>query len=102
MLDTSAGHRVAVELELTAKSARRMTRIMTAYASDASVDAVLYLVPTRALAQLVSDAARRAGISDLVHVQRIAPDGIAGASLTTVRPAGRSASRGAQRGEAGR
>ena len=53
MLDTRGGHRVAVELELTAKSARRMARIMTGYASDASVDAVLYLVPTRAIAQVV-------------------------------------------------
>jgi hypothetical protein len=97
MLDTSGGHRVAVELELTAKSARRMARIMTGYASDASVDGVLYLVPTRAVAQVVSDAARRAGISDLVHVQRIAPDGIAGASLTHMRSAQPSTARGAER-----
>jgi len=102
MLDTSGGHRVAVELELTAKSARRMARIMTGYASDASVDAVLYLVPTRALAQVVSDAARRAGISDLVHVQRIAPYGIVGASAANVRSARRSTSRGADRGGAER
>jgi hypothetical protein len=102
MLDTSGGHRVAVELELTAKSARRMARIMTGYASDASVDAVLYLVPTRALAQVVSDAARRAGISDLVHVQRIAPDGIAGASAANVRSTRRSTSRSADRGAVGR
>ena len=102
MLDTSGGHRVAVELELTAKSSRRMARIMTGYASDASVDAVLYLVPTRALAQVVSDAARRAGISDLVHVQRIAPNGIAGASAANVRSTRRSASRVAGRDAAGR
>jgi hypothetical protein len=100
MLDTRGGHRVAVELELTAKSARRMARIMTGYASDASVDAVLYLVPTGALARLVSDAARRAAISDLVHVQRIAPDGIVGASAANVRSTLRSRSRGADRGEA--
>jgi hypothetical protein len=102
MLDTSSGHRVAVELELTAKSARRMARIMTGYASDASVDTVLYLVPTGALARVVSDAARRTGISDLVHVQRIAPDGIVGASAANVRSTRRSTSRGADRGGAGR
>jgi hypothetical protein len=79
VLDTRTGHRVAVELELTAKSRGRMSRIMTAYASDARVDAVLYLVPTAAIARLVSDAARQAGIADLVHVQRLAPDAIHGA-----------------------
>jgi hypothetical protein len=79
VLDTRSGHRVAVELELTAKSRGRMSRIMTAYASDARVDAVLYLVPTAAIARLVSDAARQAGIADLVHVQRLAPDAIHGA-----------------------
>jgi hypothetical protein len=98
MLDTSGGHRVAVELELTAKSARRMARIMTGYASDASVDSVLYLVPTSALTQVVTDAARRAGISDLVHVQRIAPYGIVGTSLADAGSARRSASRGAELG----
>jgi len=102
MLDTGGGHRVAVELELTTKSARRMARIMTGYASDASVDAVLYLVPTRALGQVVTDAARRAGISDLVHVQRIAPDGIAGASLANVGSARRATSRNAELGRAER
>jgi hypothetical protein len=102
MLDTRGGHRVAVELELTAKSARRMARIMTGYASDASVDAVLYLVPSRALAQVVSDAARRAGISDLVHVQRLAPDGIPGASPANRRSARRSTSRGPERPGPGR
>jgi hypothetical protein len=102
MLDTSGGHRVAVELELTAKSARRMARIMTGYASDGSVDAVLYLVPTMALARLVSDAARRAGISDLVHVQRIATDGIVGASAASLRTTRRSRSRGTGRREAER
>ncbi len=77
MLDTSGGHRVAVELELTAKSSRRMARIMTGYASDASVDAVA--LPgahqrTRCSSSRMPPAAR--GSRDLVHMQRIAPDGI--------------------------
>ena len=91
MLNTRSGHRVAVELELTAKSSGRMSRIMTAYASDARVDVVLYLVPTPALARLVSNAARKAGIADLVHVQRLAPGAIQGApSHTLDRAGGRS------------
>ena len=87
-----SGHRVAVELELTAKSPSRMARIMTAYASDGNVDAVIYVVQNRAIAQLVSDAARRAGIADIIHLLRLGPDGIAGAgyrSPNAVRTAGR-------------
>ena len=89
-----SGHRVAVELELTAKSPGRMTRIMTAYASDSNIDAVIYVVQNRAIAQLVSDAARRAGIADIVHIRRLASDGIAGAgyrSPAAARTAGRHA-----------
>jgi hypothetical protein len=87
MLDLASGHRVAVELELTQKSSRRLSRIMTAYASDASVDAVLYLTATKTLADRVTEAARRAGIGDIVHVQRLAPGGIAGAPTASVRRA---------------
>ena len=47
MLDMATGHRVAVELELTAKSSRRLSRIMTGYASDARIDSVLYLAANR-------------------------------------------------------
>jgi len=79
MIDTAGGHRVAVELELTQKSAERMRRIMTAYATDSRIDAVLYVVPSRRLAELVTESARRAGVADIVHVKRLAPDGIAGA-----------------------
>jgi hypothetical protein len=96
VLDTSSGHRVAVELELTAKSRGRMSRIMSAYASDGRVDAVLYLVPTAAIARLVSDAARQAGIADLVHVQRLAPDAIQGAPAHAIDRAS-SRTRGAAR-----
>jgi hypothetical protein len=78
LLHTVSGHQVAVELELTAKSRQRMSRIMTAYASDPRIDAVVYLVPAQHLATLVSDAARRAGISDLVDIRMIAGDRIHG------------------------
>ena len=87
MLDTTSGHRVAVELELTLKSSGRIGRIMSSYASDATVDEVLYLVANRAIGNRVLEAARRAGIPELVHVQMLAPDGIAGAEV------GRSVSR---------
>ncbi len=102
-LTLRSGHQIAVELELTAKSSHRMARIMTAYASETSIDAVLYVVPSRAIAQLVNDAARRAGIADIVRVGRLAAGGVpdAGPSVApaAVRPApGRSRLRvGAER-----
>lgn len=74
LLRTASGHEVAIELELTRKSTRRVERIMTAYASDARIDAVLYLVPSAAIASAVADAAARVGVSELVHVQRLAPE----------------------------
>lgn len=72
LLETRSGHRVAIELELTAKSARRLDRIMRTYAASAQIDAVLYLCPAGRIAHGLSAAARRAGISDIVHVQRLA------------------------------
>lgn len=98
MLELASGHRVAVELELTAKSSRRMGRIMTAYASDARVDHVLYLVETRSIANRVLAAAEHAGIPERVHVQLLASDGIEGAELGLER--GRAGSRQRERGPA--
>jgi hypothetical protein len=89
-LDTGSGYRVAVELELTAKSAGRMNRIMNAYASDARVDHVLYVVANRSIASRVRESARRAGIPERVHVQLLAADGIAGAEIGRIRNAGRT------------
>jgi len=85
VLDMASGHRVAVELELTAKSSGRMNRIMSAYASDARIDHVLYLAANSSIAARVQESARRAGIPERVHVQLLAPDGIAGADVGTVR-----------------
>lgn len=82
LLDTQAGHRLAVELELSNKGRRRLDRIMEAYASDMGVDAVLYLVKDPRLGELVRAAAGRAGIADRVHVRRIA-----GAEIGGVAPA---------------
>jgi hypothetical protein len=72
LLETRTGHRVAVELELTSKSAHRLQRIMRTYAAAPQIDAVLYLCPGGRVARGVSAAARRAGIGDIVHVQLLA------------------------------
>jgi len=79
LMTAATGHRVAVELELTTKSADRLRQIMRAYASDHRIAAVLYLVPDAAGARRIETAARRAGIAPLVHVQRLAVGGIHGA-----------------------
>lgn len=78
MVTTAAGQRVAIELELTAKSARRLATIMRAYAGDGRIDGVLYVVPTDALARKVSAAAAEAGIGQIVRVQRLTREGIHG------------------------
>lgn len=79
MLETATGHRVAVELELTGKGGRRLDRIMLGYAGDPRVDAVLYLCPRGRIGLQIQAAARRAGISNRVHVQVLAPGSPAGA-----------------------
>ncbi len=79
LLETTTGHRVAIELELTAKGPRRLDRIMLGYAADARVDAVLYLCPTRAMGIRVQAAARRAAVSDRVQVQLLSPGSPTGA-----------------------
>jgi hypothetical protein len=65
------GHRIAVELELSAKHRGRLEGILAGYAADARIDVVLYLVDRRSVATAVQASARRLGISDLVHVQRV-------------------------------
>ncbi len=69
LLTSASGKRVAIELELTAKGSGRLQRIMMGYAADARIDAVLYLVPGRSLGERIAQAARAAGIGDLVSVQ---------------------------------
>ena len=70
LVRTAGGRRIAVELELTAKTPRRLDTIMRGYAGDGSVDGVLYLVPNQSLMRLVGAAVARAGLGDLVRVQR--------------------------------
>jgi hypothetical protein len=71
LLETRSGHRVAVELELTPKGTRRLREIMAGYALDGRVDAVLYLVESPAMQRSVQAAAAAAGVSSLIHVQRV-------------------------------
>lgn len=71
LLETPAGRRIAVELELSGKSPRRLAGIMLSYAADARIDMVLYLVADRRLATRIQRAARDAGIADLVRVQPV-------------------------------
>ena len=70
LLVSPAGHRIAVELELSSKGRVRRQRILAGYGSDARVDAVLYLVKDGQIARSIQASARRLGISSLVHVQR--------------------------------
>ncbi|HET9075004.1 MAG TPA: hypothetical protein VFN48_10525 [Solirubrobacteraceae bacterium] len=78
LLDTASGRRIGVELELTHKGARRLDRIMEAYASDLSVDAVLYLVADPRIGAQIHAAAERADMADRVHVRRVARAQIGG------------------------
>jgi hypothetical protein len=98
LMELKTGHRVAVELELTPKGRRRLDRIMRSYAGDSRIDAVLYLVEDDRVAHAVQASARKAGISKLVHVQRVAfteATGLRGSSRTATRS--RSADRGVAR-----
>jgi hypothetical protein len=71
MLVTDRGHRIAVELELTGKDRIRRERIIAAFGADPRIDAVLYLVPTRAVARPIIDTARRLGVSPRIMVQPV-------------------------------
>jgi len=71
MLVTPNDKRIAFELELTSKGARRREKILLGYAFDNKIDAVVYLVRDRSTGQKIQDSARRIGISDLVHVQMV-------------------------------
>lgn len=63
--------RIAIELELTPKGIGRRERILAGYASDARIDAVLYLVEDPRIGRRIEASARAVGASELVHVQRV-------------------------------
>jgi len=78
LLVTPEGKRIAVELELSSKGRRRREQILSGYAADVHVDAVLYLVRSRQLGRAIQASARRMEISPLVHVQMTSLAGSAG------------------------
>lgn len=65
------GRRFAIELELTPKGRSRLEQIVAGYGADPRVDGVLYLVDDARVARGVRAAAANAGISHLVHLQRV-------------------------------
>lgn len=71
ILRTADGRRIALELELTPKSRTRLEKILGGYGADPRFDGVVYLVDRPAVARSVHAAARRLGISELVHLQRV-------------------------------
>jgi hypothetical protein len=71
MLVTADGHRLAIELELSAKGRARRETILAGYAADCRIDSVLYLVDRSEVGRAVSGSASRVGIADLVHVQKV-------------------------------
>ena len=73
LLVDERGRRIAIEYELTCKDSRRRERILSGYASDPRIDAVLYVVHKPQVARAISASAARLRISHLVHVQRVRP-----------------------------
>jgi DNA-binding Lrp family transcriptional regulator len=71
LLRTADGRRVALELELSSKGRARRERILAGYAADPRFDGVVYLVQNASIARGVQAAARRLGISPLVHIRRV-------------------------------
>ncbi len=88
LIGLQGGATIAIELELSAKSARRLDGIMLGYACDGRLDAVLYLAASTRIAHAVEAAARRAGIAGLVRVQLLADGSPAGAPDAASRSAG--------------
>lgn len=63
--------RIALELELSSKPRARREKILAGYAADARVDAVLYLSDNAGVRRGIAASARRLGIPELIHVQRV-------------------------------
>lgn len=71
LLRTADGRWVALELELSHKARVRVESILAAYAADPRIAGVVYLVQSQSVARSVERAARRVGVPDLVHLQRV-------------------------------
>jgi hypothetical protein len=71
LLVTPAGHRIALELELSRKGRSHREKILAGYGSDPRIDVVLYLVEDVAIARALAASARRIGTSDRVQIQPV-------------------------------
>jgi hypothetical protein len=71
LLRTADGRWVALELELSSKVRTKLESILSAYGADPRIAGVVYLVQSQTVARSVERAARRVGVSDLVHLQRV-------------------------------
>jgi hypothetical protein len=100
---TGSGHRVAFELELSTKGRARREQILTGYAADRRIDAVVYLVERASVGRAIERSAARIGISEIVRVQRVAmaPSVAASATARTAQRAGarRQAGQASQAGQ---
>ena len=85
VLRTAGGRRVALELELTSKSRARLETILAGYGADPRFDSVVYLTQSATVARAVQAAARRVGVPELVHLQRVRPT--VSRSASTAAPA---------------
>jgi len=65
------GKRIAFELELSGKARTRREMILAGYGADARIDAVVYLVDDPAVWRAIEQSARKLGIEDRIHVQRV-------------------------------
>jgi hypothetical protein len=91
-LVTDTGHRIAFELELSTKDPDRRAQILTGYAADPRIDAVVYLVDRPAAARAIERSVRRLGLRELVLVREVTVGLRAGAAVS-----GRGAARAGAR-----
>jgi hypothetical protein len=73
------GSRVALELELTAKTRLRRERILAGYGADRRIDGVIYLVEARGVGRTIERSAARLCVEGRIRVQMLRWSGPAGA-----------------------
>ncbi len=70
VIETSEGHGIAVEIELSIKSAARLDEILRAYAASPAVDAVRYYAGNERVRRALSNAVARTGTEALIEIRR--------------------------------
>jgi hypothetical protein len=73
LLVNADGRRIALELELTTKDRPRREQILSGYAADRRIDAVVYLIDVgrRSVGRAIEASAARLRIADLVQIQHV-------------------------------